>query len=175
MYVKLYGNERKCPLWKSANLDVIGNHAFSCHVWCDMISRHDPIQEKFYQLAQEIFFLPSVNRRVNCSTIVLYRATFSYLYGRPIKQHNWTLPSLLPWRQVFLKMRWRRVLSPCQLLRTENTKSTYTKILKSKFNSFLGLLSRLGGLQSKTQFFKPSKQSLLRLITEACKSGKGCR
>ena len=39
--VKLYENERKCPFCKSGTLDVMGDHAVSCHGRGDMISRHD--------------------------------------------------------------------------------------------------------------------------------------
>ena len=44
--VKLYENERKCPFCKSGTLDVMGDHAVSCHGRGDMISRHDRIQDK---------------------------------------------------------------------------------------------------------------------------------
>ena len=44
--VKLYENERKCPSCKSGTLDVMGDHAVSCHGCGDMISRHDRIRDK---------------------------------------------------------------------------------------------------------------------------------
>ena len=44
--VKLYENERKCPFCKSGTLDVMGDHAVSCHGRGDMISRHDRIRDK---------------------------------------------------------------------------------------------------------------------------------
>ena len=44
--VKLYENERKCPFCKSGTLDVMGDHAVSCHGCGDMISRHDRIRDK---------------------------------------------------------------------------------------------------------------------------------
>ena len=43
---KLYENERKCPFCKSGTLDVMGDHAVSCHGRGDMISRHDRIRNK---------------------------------------------------------------------------------------------------------------------------------
>ena len=45
--VKLYEEEKKCPFCKSGTLDVMGDHAVSCHGRGDMISRHDRIREKF--------------------------------------------------------------------------------------------------------------------------------
>ena len=44
--VKVYENERKCPFCKSGTLDVMGDHAVSCHGRGDMISRHDRIRDK---------------------------------------------------------------------------------------------------------------------------------
>ena len=44
--VKLYENETKCSFCKSGTLDVMGDHAVSCHGRGDMISRHDRIQVK---------------------------------------------------------------------------------------------------------------------------------
>ena len=44
--VKLYENERKCPFRKSGTMDVMDDHAVSCHGRGDMISRHDRIQDK---------------------------------------------------------------------------------------------------------------------------------
>ena len=44
--VKLYENKRKCPFGKSGTLDVMGDHAVSCHGRGDMISRHDCMRDK---------------------------------------------------------------------------------------------------------------------------------
>ena len=44
--VKLFENERKCPFCKSGTLDVMGDHAVSCHISGDMISRHGRILDK---------------------------------------------------------------------------------------------------------------------------------
>ena len=42
---KLYENERKCLFCKSGTLDVMGDHAVSCHGRVDMISCHDRIRD----------------------------------------------------------------------------------------------------------------------------------
>ena len=53
--VKLYENERKCPFCKSGTLDVMGDHAVSCHDRGDMISRHNPIREQIISACSGAF------------------------------------------------------------------------------------------------------------------------
>ena len=44
-------------------------------------------ETKLYQLARELFCLPSVNRKVSYPTITPDWAIFYYLYGTPVNQH----------------------------------------------------------------------------------------
>ena len=84
--VKLYKNERICPFCISWILDVIGDHAVSCHGRGDMISCHDRIRHKIISACSELFSHPSLNRKVYYPTITLDRAIYSYLCGMPVNQ-----------------------------------------------------------------------------------------
>ena len=56
--VKLYENERKCPFCKSGTLDVMGDHAVSCHGRGDMISRHDRIRDRIISASSGALLSP---------------------------------------------------------------------------------------------------------------------
>ena len=44
--VPLYDSDKRCPYCKSAILDIIGDHAVSCHGRGDIISRHDRVRDR---------------------------------------------------------------------------------------------------------------------------------
>ena len=56
--VKLYESERKCPFCKPGTLDVMGDHAVSCHGCADMISGHDRIRDKTISACSGALFAP---------------------------------------------------------------------------------------------------------------------
>ena len=43
--VPLYDSDRRCPYFKSAILDIFGDHAVSCHGRGNIISRHDRVRD----------------------------------------------------------------------------------------------------------------------------------
>ena len=84
--VKVYENERKCPFCKSGTLDVMGDHAVSCHgrvIWSLFMIVYET---KLYQLARKLFCHPSLNRKVYYPTITPDRAISSCLYGIMVYQ-----------------------------------------------------------------------------------------
>ena len=56
--VKLYEIERKCSFCKSGTLDVMGDHAVSCHDRGDMISRYDRIRDKIISACSGVLLSP---------------------------------------------------------------------------------------------------------------------
>ena len=54
----MYENERKCPFCKSGTLDVLGDHAVSCHGRGDMIFRHNCIRDKIIPACSGAFLSP---------------------------------------------------------------------------------------------------------------------
>ena len=68
----LYESERRCPYCRSANLDIFGDYAVSCHGRGDNISRHDRIRNT---LDRRPLFPRNVSKNIFCRRSIQDQAT----------------------------------------------------------------------------------------------------